>query len=62
MRKFIVNQNIERYRRLLQRETDKQLRAVLERLLAEEKEVWESLPDEREDSGRSAPRNKRTNS
>ena len=36
MDRFVIRQNIERYRALLQREPDEKRRAMLERLLSEE--------------------------
>ena len=46
MRKFVICQNIDRYRRLLANETNEARRRMLERLLAEEEEIWELMkPD-----------------
>lgn len=46
MRKFIAWQNLERYRRLLANEATPERRVILERLLAEEEEIWAGLADE----------------
>jgi hypothetical protein len=46
MRKFVAWQNLERYRRLLAEATDDHQRAVLQKLLAEEEEVWAGLVDD----------------
>jgi hypothetical protein len=46
MRKFVAWQNLERYRRLLAEATSEQQRAVLEKLLAEEEEIWAGLTDD----------------
>ena len=43
MRKFVIWQNIDRYRRLLGHETNEARRRMLERLLAEEEEIWERM-------------------
>jgi hypothetical protein len=51
MKKFIVTQNIDRYRRLLANEANAAKRAVLERLLAEDLEIWNGIDDAFEDDG-----------
>ncbi len=40
MRTFVIRQNIERYRRLLDSETNESRRRMLARLLSEEEEIW----------------------
>jgi hypothetical protein len=46
MRKFIAWQNVERYRRLLAYESTESRRAILEKLLAEEEEIWAGLTED----------------
>jgi len=46
MRKFVVSKNIHRYRTLLASEANPARRAVIERLLAEEQEIWAGLSDD----------------
>ena len=46
MRRFIAWQNVKRYRRLLVCEPTESRRAVLEKLLAEEEEIWAGLMDD----------------
>jgi hypothetical protein len=53
MQRFIAWQNLERYRKLLAAETDPARRAVLERLLAEEQEIWAGLSDDNGDPDKS---------
>jgi hypothetical protein len=53
MRRFLAWRNLERYRKLLAAETDPARRAVLERLLAEEQEIWAGLNDDGGDPDKS---------
>ena len=46
MRSFVAWRNIERYRDLLNKETDEQRRRTLENLLAEEEKTWASLSEQ----------------
>ena len=46
MRKLINWPNLDRYRGLLASETDERRRALLERLIAEEQQIWAGLTDE----------------
>jgi hypothetical protein len=43
MRSFVTWKNIERYRELLTKECDAARRQTLEKLLAEEEQVWAGL-------------------
>ncbi len=43
MRSFVTWKNIERYRELLAKETDSSRRRTLEKLLAEEEQIWAGL-------------------
>lgn len=50
MRKFVAWQNLERYRRLLAETSDEHQRAVLQKLLVEEEEIWAGLVDDAPDA------------
>jgi hypothetical protein len=43
MRRFVVCENIRRYRQMLANETNAERRRVIEGLLAEETEIWAGL-------------------
>lgn len=45
MQKFVVGENIRRYRQMLESENDDERRSLIERLLAEETEIWAGLLD-----------------
>jgi hypothetical protein len=53
LRKFVALRNLDRYRTLLANETDPARRAVLERLLSEEQEIWDGLSRDAADPDKS---------